>query len=78
MATLTLNNILDERGRELYWECHRRTDLIRFKKFTTADYVWPLKGGAKAGTAVADKYNIFPLPAKDVIANPNLTQNAGY
>ena len=31
LTTLTLNNILDERGRELYWECHRRTDLIRFK-----------------------------------------------
>jgi starch-binding outer membrane protein, SusD/RagB family len=78
LATLTLNNILDERGRELYWECHRRTDLIRFKKFTTADYLWPLKGGAKTGTGVAEKFNIFPLPAKDVIANPNLTQNAGY
>jgi starch-binding outer membrane protein, SusD/RagB family len=78
LASLTLNNILDERGRELYWECHRRTDLIRFKKFTTADYLWPLKGGAPTGTAVADKYNIFPLAAKDVIANPQLKQNTGY
>lgn len=78
LATLTLNNILDERGRELYWECHRRTDLIRFKKFTTADYLWPLKGGAKTGTAVAEKFNIFPIPAADIIANPKLVQNAGY
>ncbi len=78
LATLTLNNILDERGRELYWECHRRTDLIRFKKFTTADYLWPLKGGAKTGTAVADKFNIFPIPAADIIANPKLVQNTGY
>jgi starch-binding outer membrane protein, SusD/RagB family len=78
LTSLTLNNLLDERGRELYWECHRRTDLIRFKKFTTADYLWPLKGGAKQGTAVDAKYNIFPLAAKDVIANPNLKQNAGY
>ena len=78
LAALTLNNILDERGRELYWECHRRTDLIRFKKFTTADYLWPLKGGAKTGTAVDAKFNIFPLPSADVIANPNLVQNAGY
>jgi starch-binding outer membrane protein, SusD/RagB family len=78
LTTLTLDNILDERGRELYWECHRRTDLIRFKKFTTAAYLWPLKGGAKNGTAVADKFNIFPIPAADVIANPNLVQNAGY
>jgi starch-binding outer membrane protein, SusD/RagB family len=78
LTTLTLNNILDERGRELYWECHRRTDLIRFKKFTTADYLWPLKGGAKTGTAVDGKYNIFPIPAADVVANPNLVQNSGY
>ncbi len=78
LSALTLSNILDERGRELYWECHRRTDLIRFKKFTTGDYLWPLKGGAKTGASVADKFNIFPIPAADIVANPNLTQNAGY
>ena len=78
LTALTLNDILNERGRELYWECTRRTDLIRFKKFTTADYLWPLKGGAKTGTAVADKFNIFPIPAADIIANPNLVQNTGY
>jgi starch-binding outer membrane protein, SusD/RagB family len=78
LTALTLNNLLDERGRELYWECHRRTDLIRFKKFTTADYLWPLKGGAKTGTAVADKFNVFPIPAADIIANPGLKQNTGY
>jgi starch-binding outer membrane protein, SusD/RagB family len=78
LTALTLDNILDERGRELYWECHRRTDLIRFKKFTTAAYLWPLKGGAKTGAAVDAKFNIFPIPSSDVIANPNLVQNAGY
>ncbi len=43
-AQLTLDFILDERGRELYWEGHRRTDLIRFGKFTGSAYLWPWKG----------------------------------
>ena len=77
-TAVTLNDILNERGRELYWECHRRTDLIRFKKFTTADYLWQLKGGVKVGRAVADYFNLFPIPAADVVANPNLKQNTGY
>ena len=78
LATITLDNILDERGRELYWEMHRRTDLIRFKKFTTASMLWTWKGGVKAGTAVSDNLNLFPIPAADVVANPNLKQNTGY
>ncbi len=77
-ANLTLNFILDERGRELQWECHRRTDLIRFNKFTTAAYLWPWKGNVKDGKAVEDFRNIFPIPSSDLIANPNLKQNPGY
>ncbi len=75
---LTLDFILDERGRELYYEAFRRTDLIRYGKFTTAAYLWAWKGGVLGGTAVADKYNIFPLPSTDLSANPNLIQNNGY
>jgi starch-binding outer membrane protein, SusD/RagB family len=70
--------ILDERGRELYWEGFRRTDLIRYGRFTTAAYLWPWKGGVKAGTSVPDYRNLYPLPSSDVVANPNLTQNPGY
>lgn len=77
-SELDLDLIIDERGRELYWECHRRTDLVRFNKFTTADYLWAWKGGVSQGQAVDPKYNIFPLPAADLAANPNLKQNAGY
>ena len=77
-SDLTLNFILDERGRELYYEAVRRTDLIRFEKFTTAGYLWAWKGGVKAGTAVADKFNVYPLPPLDLSSNPNLKQNAGY
>ncbi|MBP1613874.1 MAG: RagB/SusD family nutrient uptake outer membrane protein [Bacteroidetes bacterium] len=74
----TLDDILDERGRELYWECHRRSDLIRFGKFTTSDYLWSWKGHIQAGKAVADKFNLFPIPDDDINANSNLTQNTGY
>lgn len=75
---LTLQTILDERARELYWEGHRRTDLIRYGLLTTGTYLWPWKGGVSSGTAVDSKYNIFPIPSANLTANPNLTQNAGY
>jgi hypothetical protein len=77
-GNLTLDFILDERGRELYWECHRRTDLVRFDKLTSAEYVWPWKGGVPEGAATADKYRFFPLPTADVNANPNLVPTIGY
>lgn len=75
---LTLNWVLDERARELYWEATRRTDLIRYGLFTTADYVWPWKGGVKDGAPVADYRNLMPLPQSDLTANPSLQQNPGY
>jgi len=77
-SDLSLQTVLDERGRELYWEGHRRTDLIRYGKLTTNDYLWPWKGGVASGTAVDSKYNIFPIPSTNLTANPNLTQNTGY
>lgn len=70
--------ILDERGRELYWEATRRTDLIRFGQFTGGSYVWPWKGQAPLGTSTDTKYNLFPIPVSDLAANPNLVQNPGY
>ncbi len=75
---LNLQFILDERGRELYWEGHRRTDLVRYNQLTTGSYIWPWKGGVSSGTAVDSKYNVFPIPASVLSSNPNLTQNAGY
>jgi hypothetical protein len=75
---LTLDYILDERARELYWECHRRTDLIRFGKFSSSTYLWDWKGGVKAGITTDDHLNIFPIPSADRGANPNLQQNRGY
>lgn len=77
-AELSLDFILDERARELAWECHRRTDLIRFKSFSTSDYLWPWKGGVAEGISTAETRNLFPIPSNDISANPNLKQNAGY
>lgn len=77
-AQLTLNWILDERARELYWEGYRRTDLIRYGLFTGGGYIWQWKGGVKAGKATDVKYNLFPIPDADLGANPNLTPTPGY
>ena len=77
-ANLTLDFILDERGRELFFEAQRRTDLVRFDKLTTGTYIWQWKGGTFGGTSVDKKFNIYPIPADDMGANSNLTQNEGY
>ncbi|MBW6480469.1 MAG: RagB/SusD family nutrient uptake outer membrane protein [Bacteroidales bacterium] len=75
---LTLDFILDERARELYWEGHRRTDLIRFGSFTGDNYLWSWKGNIQEGAPTNSKFNIFPIPFSDTSANPNLVQNDGY
>ena len=77
-AQLTLPFILAERGRELLWEAHRRTDLIRFGEFTGGNYVWAWKGGTQAGTATDSFRDLFPIPESELVANPNLKQNPGY
>ncbi len=74
---LTLDFVLDERSRELHWEAHRRTDLIRFGQFTTSG-IWPWKGGVKEGKSTEAFRDIYPIPSTDIIANPSLTQNEGY
>ena len=75
---LTLDFLLDERSRELYWEGHRRTDLIRFGKFTGGNYLWPWKGNVAAGAATESYRDLYPIPSNDLGANPSLKQNAGY
>lgn len=72
-------DIIDERGRELGWECHRRSDLVRFGLLTTNDYAWAWKGNAQDGDITVDsKYNLFPIPSSDMISNTGLKQNEGY
>ena len=80
-SSYTVNQILDERSRELYFEGFRRTDLIRFGYFggdRSGQYLWEWKAGAENGASFPAFRNIFALPDEDVNANPNLTQNPGY
>ena len=75
----TLDQILDEWGREFYFEGRRRVDLIRFGKFGgNTDYQWQWKGGAYAGRDFEAFRNIFAIPTDDLIANSKLKQNPGY
>ena len=80
IGAITLDTILAERGRELLFEAKRRTDLIRFGKFIGNSYVWAWKGNAAGGATIDPKYNLYPIPANDLVANPNLFghQNTGY
>jgi hypothetical protein len=78
IGDVTLDFILDERAREMYLEGTRRSDLIRFGKFTGGSYIWPWKGGVQAGIATSDHLRIFPIPASELIANPRMKQNTGY
>jgi hypothetical protein len=75
---LTLDFILDERSRELSWECHRRQDLIRFGKFTGGSYLWQWKGNSKEGIPISDHLRLYPIPDRAKSANPTLQQNTGY
>jgi len=77
-AQMTLSFLLDERGRELLWEGHRRTDLIRYGLFTGSGYIWAWKGGTQPGVATEAFRDLYPLPANELVANPNLKQNPGY
>ncbi len=76
-ADLTLPFLLAERSRELLWEGHRRTDLVRFSTFTEGG-TWEWKGAVQAGQPTETFRNLYPLPASEIIANPNLKQNTGY
>jgi starch-binding outer membrane protein, SusD/RagB family len=70
--------ILDERGREFYYEAQRRTDLVRFGQFTEGTYNWVWKGGTYEGSSTESYRNIFPIPGDEVSANPFIKQNDGY
>lgn len=78
VGALTQDLILDERARELYWEGFRRTDLIRYNRFTEGTYLWPWKGGVRNGAGVASFRRIYPIPATEVGSNQNILQNPNY
>lgn len=77
-AEVTKNFILDERSRELYMECVRRTDLIRNDQFTS-NYNWPYKGGVAGGAPLESTRTLFPFPTNVVaVYGSAMVQNAGY
>lgn len=81
-GSYTLDDVLDERAREFYFEGIRRPDLIRYNRFGGIDvaYGWEGKGGNETYTGAAfEKYlNVYPIPSTEVMANTNLTQIDGY
>ncbi len=70
--------LLDERARELFWEGHRRSDLVRFGQFTDGTYQWPWKGNVAEGVASEPHRDVYPIPSTQLTANPNLIQNEDY
>ena len=76
---VTTDFLVAERARELMWESHRRTDLIRYGLYDTGEYLWPYKGGDSfAGQPFPSYKRIFPIPPTELAANDNLRQNPGY
>tara|TARA_R110002051_G_scaffold295922_1_gene361870 strand:- start:18122 stop:19762 length:1641 start_codon:yes stop_codon:yes gene_type:complete len=72
LGSVTENDILDERARELFTEGWRRNDLIRFGQYLRG---WEFKGDVEIGN---EKRLLFPIPLPQILANPNLVQNPGY
>ena len=72
LPNVTEQDMLDERGRELYYEIWRRNDLIRFGQFTRD---WEFKDPSTVGDV---NKNLFPIPLAALVSNPNLVQNPGY
>ena len=69
LGSVSESDMLEERGRELYDEHVRRTDLIRFNKFSAT---WEFKDNTD------DTRRLFPIPTNAILSNPNLEQNPGY
>lgn len=69
LVSLTLADLYDERGREMYWEGWRRNDQIRFGTYLAAWHDKPATDATRL---------LFPIPSTQLAVNPNLTQNPGY
>ena len=78
-AEITQDFLVAERARELMWESHRRTDLIRYGLYDSATYLWPYKGGDQyAGQSFPDYKLLFSIPPTELAVNDMLVQNPGY
>jgi hypothetical protein len=72
LGSVSEQDLLDERGRELFVEGWRRNDMIRFGQYTRD---WEFKESGSIGDT---NRHLFPIPSSQVILNPNLVQNPGY
>jgi starch-binding outer membrane protein, SusD/RagB family len=77
-SAAALDTVLAERGRELLWEGHRRTDLVRYGLYTGGTYIWAWKGGVQGGAPTDSFRDLYPIPTSELAANPNMKQNPGY
>ena len=78
-SEITSDFLLAERARELYWEGHRRADLIRYGLYDSGEYLWPYKGGdSYSGTSFPAYKCLFPIPQTEMATNKALVQNPGY
>ncbi len=78
-SQITKEYLVAESARELLWEAHRRTDLIRYGLYNTGSYLWPYKGGdSYAGQSFPEYKLIFPIPPTEMATNDALVQNPGY
>mgnify|MGYP006140142731 FL=1 len=67
--SITLDELYNERGREMFAEATRRSDAIRFGKWNLP---WWEKQASQPFRA------LFPIPQNQINANPALKQNPGY
>lgn len=75
---ITEDFLIDEWSREFFVEGRRRSDLVRFRRFSGSSYIWPFKGGVPTGTGVQSFYDIYPIPSDELASNKNMSQNPDY
>lgn len=75
---ITEDFLIDEWSREFFVEGRRRSDLVRFGRFSGSSYIWPFKGGVPTGTGVQPFYDIYPIPSDELASNKNMSQNPSY
>jgi len=75
VPALTESVVLHERQCELYFEGWRRSDLIRFNRYTGSTYLWSWKGGVYEGASIDDTRKLFAIPYQYEVT---VGQNSGY
>lgn len=78
LPSYSLEDVQNERAVELVWEALRRTDLIRWDKFHSGDFLWRWKGGSYQGQGFSQHLLVFDFPQSELTANSNLSHKPGY